>query len=156
MLKEAQIWWRDHAISLIRIQSKHKKNGPDSVNNSLNSTINLLILAQCLMKNLLIPIIPIAYRPVSSADQQVIGVIRCEPPFISVLSSWTYDTSRRPDSDHWRPRVAPLIPAITAPHTNHLFFHKQHYYQLLQPLTNCTPVIGWGYKPWFGWGVMKV
>jgi len=35
------------------------------------------------------------------------------------------------------------MPAITAPHTTTtiFFFHKQHYCQLPQPLTNCTPVI---------------
>ena len=74
-----------------------QRNGPDSVNTSL-------------------------YRPVSSADQHVIGVIRWEPPFISVSSSWAHDTSRRLDSDHWRPRVTPLMPAITAPHTTTTIF----------------------------------
>ena len=74
------------------------------------------------MKNLLIPIIPIAYRPVSSADQHVIGVIRWEPPFIIVLSSLAHYTSRRLDSDHWCPRVTPLMPAITALHTTITIF----------------------------------
>ena len=46
---------------------------------------------------------------------KVIGVIRLEPPFISVSSSWAHDTSSRLDSDHWCPRVTPLMPANTAP-----------------------------------------
>ena len=79
------------------------------MNNSLNSTINLLILAQNLMKNLLILIIPIAYRPVSSADQQVIGAIRWEPPFISVSSSWANDTSRRLHTSHREVGIQTLV-----------------------------------------------
>ena len=56
-------------------------------------------------------------RPVSSDNYHVFGVIRWEPPFTGVSSSWSHDTSRRLDSDHWRPSVTPLMPAITAPHT---------------------------------------
>ena len=62
------------------------------------------------------------YKPVSSADQHVIGVIRWEPPFICVSFSWAHNTSRRLDSDHWRHRVTPLMPAITAPHTTTTIF----------------------------------
>ena len=60
----------------------------------------------------------------SSADQHAIGVIRWEPLFISVSSSWAHN--RRRDSDHWCPRVTPLMPAITASQTTTtIFFQPQ-------------------------------
>ena len=123
-------WHTYHGVTLpFQIQSKHKKlvlkKRPDYVNNSL-------------------------HRPVSSAGQHVIGVVRWEPPFISVSSSWARDTSRILNGDHWSPRVTPLMPAITAPHTTTTIFFI-HNHKLPRPLTHCTPVIaGWGYKPWFG------
>jgi len=89
----------------VLIQSKHKK---------------VVLKKKMDQTQWIIPYNP--YRPVSSAGQHVIGVIRWEPPFISVSSSWAHATSRRLDSDHWRPRVTPLMPAITAHHTTTAIF----------------------------------